>query len=197
MTRRDRSGRWARAAYYVNRMVFTKVQATYDIGRALPLGHSSLWLRSAAGFSPQRPDEPFANFFFGGFGNNYLDHGEEKRYREVESFPGAEINEIGGRNFVRSTLEWTLPPWRFSRVGTPGAYVSWLRPAAVRERRSSPISTMPSIRRRAISAGGQVDLQVQRAFRARHDLFGRRRRSRWPTACRRQGSSWSSLRVLR
>ena len=39
--------------YYVNRSVFTKVQATYDIGRALPLGHSSVWLRSAAGFSPQ------------------------------------------------------------------------------------------------------------------------------------------------
>jgi hypothetical protein len=113
----------------VNRSVFTKVQATYDIGRALPLGHSSVWLRSAAGFSPQPLDEPFANFYFGGFGNNYLDHGEEKRYREVESFPGAEINEIGGRNFLRSTLEWTLPPWRFSRVGTPGAYLSWLRPA--------------------------------------------------------------------
>jgi hypothetical protein len=144
--------------YYVNSMVFTKVQATHDIGAALPLGHSSLWLRSAAGFSPQSPGEPFANFFFGGFGNNYLDRGEEKRYREVESFPGAEINEIGGRNFVRSMLEWTLPPWRFSRVGTPGAYLSWLRPAVFVSGLATNLDQAP-IRRQAISAGGQVDLR--------------------------------------
>ena len=57
---------------YVNSDVFTRLRATYDQGFALPVGHSSVWLRGAAGFSPQRADEPFANFFFGGFGNNYL-----------------------------------------------------------------------------------------------------------------------------
>jgi len=144
--------------YYVNAMVFAKVQATHDIGVALPLGHSSIWLRSAAGFSPQAADEPFANFFFGGFGNNYLDRGEEKRYREVESFPGAEINEIGGRNFVRSMIEWNLPPWRFSRVGTPGAYLSWLRPALFVSGLGTNLDR-DDIRREAVSAGGQIDLR--------------------------------------
>ena len=57
-------------------------------------------------------DEPFANFFFGGFGNNYVDHGNEKRYREYYSFPGADLNAIPGRNFVKSTVEWNLPPMR-------------------------------------------------------------------------------------
>ena len=95
----------------------------------MPIGHSSIWLRTAGGFSPARPALPFANFFFGGFGNNYVDHGDEKRYRHFESFPGAELNEIGGRNFVKATLEWNLPPWRFRRVGTPGFYATWLRPA--------------------------------------------------------------------
>ena len=55
-----------------------------------------------AGFSPSDRDEPFANFFFGGFGNNYVDHHDEKRYREYYALPGAELNEIGGRNFVKS-----------------------------------------------------------------------------------------------
>ena len=45
------------------------------------------------------------------------------------SFPGAELNEIGGRNFVKSTIEWNLPPWRFRRAGTPGFYATWMRPA--------------------------------------------------------------------
>ena len=62
--------------------LFTRVHATYDQGAALPLPHSSIWLRSAAGFSPQSANEAFANFFFGAFGNNYVDHQEEKRYRE-------------------------------------------------------------------------------------------------------------------
>ena len=36
-------------------------------------------------------DDPFANFFFGGFGNNYVDRLEEKRYRQYYAFPGAEL----------------------------------------------------------------------------------------------------------
>ena len=60
--------------------------------------------------------EPFANFFFGGFGNNYVDHDDEKRYRETYAFPGAELNEIGGRNFLKSTVELNLPPLRFQRA---------------------------------------------------------------------------------
>jgi hypothetical protein len=175
--------------------VFTKVQATYDIGAALPLGHSSLWLRSAAGFSPQSPGEPFANFFFGGFGNNYLDRGEEKRYREVESFPGAEINEIGGRNFVRSMLEWNLPPWRFSRVGTPGAYLSWLRPALFASGLATNLDDS-SIRRQAISAGGQIDLRFS-VLSALDMTFSAGAAVRVANGVPPAGELMASLRVLR
>jgi hypothetical protein len=93
------------------------------------MGHSSIWLRNAAGLSPQNREEPFANFYFGGFGNNYVDHQTEQRYREYYSLPGAELNEIGGRNFTKSMVEWNLPPLHFSRAGTPGFYLTWMRPA--------------------------------------------------------------------
>jgi len=106
---------------YVNSTYFGRLLGTFDVGRPLPAPHSSLWLRTAAGFSPNDPDEPFANFYFGAFGNNYIDHLDEKRYRHYGSLPGADINEIGGRNFVRTLLEWNLPPWRFSGAGTPVA----------------------------------------------------------------------------
>ena len=193
----EKGQKWTLATrvYYVNRSVFTKVQATYDIGRALPLGHSSVWLRSAAGFSPQPLDEPFANFYFGGFGNNYLDRGEEKRYREVESFPGAQINEIGGRNFLRSMLEWTLPPWRFSRVGTPGAYISWLRPAMFVSALATNLDDA-AVRRRGISAGGQVDLRFS-VLSALDMTFSAGAAIRLANGVPKAGEFMASLKVLR
>ena len=127
----DEAGqRWSVVARVdnANSSAFAKVYATYDRGFPLELGHSSIWLRSAAGASPQPRDEPFANFFFGAFGNNYVDHGEEKRYRDYRAFPGLSLDEIGGRNFGKSMVEWNLPPLRFRRVGTP-ALRSWMRPA--------------------------------------------------------------------
>ena len=109
---------------YVDGTVVPKIYATYDKGLPLHVGHSSVWSRSAAGFSTGSRESPFANFFFGGFGNNYVDRLDEKRYREWSSFPGAELNEIAGRNFVKSTVEWNAPPWRFRRAGIPGFYAT-------------------------------------------------------------------------
>jgi hypothetical protein len=138
---------------------FTRLRGTADLGRPLPWEHSSIWLRTAAGFSPGPREEPFANFFFGGFGNNWIDRGDEKRYRAYYAFPGAELNEIGGRNFVRTTLEWNLPPRRFKRVGTPGAYLTWVRPALFVGGLFTNLDA-GAARREAVDAGGQLDFQL-------------------------------------
>ena len=139
--------------------LFTRVHATYDQGVALPIPHSSIWLRTAAGFSPSDADEPFANFFFGGFGNNYVDHLTEKRYREYYAMPGAELNEIGGRNFAKSTIEWNLPPLHFRRVGTPGFYLTWMRPAVFAGGLMTNLDAA-GIRRTVSTAGGQLDFRL-------------------------------------
>ena len=143
---------------YVNASVFTRLFGHYDTGWALPAGHSSVWVRTAGGVSPQRASEPFANFYFGGFGNNYVDRGEIKRFREHYAFPGARLNEIAGRNFVRSLVEWELPPIRFSRTGTPGFYLSFLRPALFAGGLVTNLDRS-GIRRTAATAGGQIDLR--------------------------------------
>ena len=44
-------------------------------------------------------------------------------------FPGAALNGIGGRNFVKTALELNLPPWRFGASARPGLHATWLRPA--------------------------------------------------------------------
>src|SRR5262245_66635168 len=93
---------------------------TYDRGFAIPVGHSSVWLRGAAGFSPSSRGDPFANFYFGGFGNNYVDHADEKRYRKYYSFPVREVNEVPGRHLVRGNIKWNLPQWRRRPSRTAG-----------------------------------------------------------------------------
>ena len=139
--------------------LFTKVRGRYDVGVPLPIGHSSVWFRQAAGFSPQDRAEPFANFYFGGFGNNYVDHKDEQRYRQYSSLPGTEINEIGGRNFVKSIVEWTVPPLRFSRAGTPGFYLTWMRPSAFVSGLVTNLDAREA-RRTVTNAGGQLDFRL-------------------------------------
>ena len=116
-------------ANYADGEATPQVRGRLDFGFQLPVGHASLWLRNAGGYGSGARDDPYANFFFGGFGNNYVDSRKEKRYREYYSFPGFEINEIGGRSFSRHMLEANLPPVVLESVGTPAFHLAWLRPA--------------------------------------------------------------------
>jgi len=88
-----------------------------DFGLPLPISYSSVWLRTSLGASTGERADPQANFFFGGFRNNYVDHQTEKRYRKFYTFPGSDINSIAGANYAKALVEWVLPPWRFRRVG--------------------------------------------------------------------------------
>jgi len=112
---------------YVNSDLIPQLLANFDIGLALPLRNSSLWLRSSAGVSDGDVEDPFANFFFGGFGNNKVDHGAVKRYRKFYAFPGLGLNQAGGRNYVKTVIDWNLPPIHFKRAGTPGFYLTTAR----------------------------------------------------------------------
>jgi len=126
----------------------------------LPLNHSAILLRASAGYAPGDRYEPFANFYFGGFGNNWVDHLSIKRYRAYYSFPGLELNEIGGTNFGKVGIEWALPPLRFRRFGFPALYCSW---AHLTLFSSALITNMDSVpdRRRAANLGTQLDLRMQ------------------------------------
>jgi hypothetical protein len=157
----DETGhKWLLAAQtnQVDGTMVPRFHAAFDRSLLVPARHSSIWFRGAAGFSPHDRAHPFANFYFGAFGNNWVDRGDEKRYRDVYSFPGADLNEIAGRTFVKSMLEWNLPPWRFTRVGTPGFYVSWARPALFVGNIVANPGSAP-VRRVVTDAGAQVDFR--------------------------------------
>jgi hypothetical protein len=112
---------------YVDGELLSRAYTNFDFGFLTPIDHSSIWLRSSAGYSFGDPEQTFSNFYFGGFGNNWVDHLSAKRYREYYSFPGLELNEIEANNYGKLTLEWTLPAVKFRRLGAPGFYANWMQ----------------------------------------------------------------------
>jgi hypothetical protein len=138
---------------------FPLFSGTLDTGLPLPLGNSSVWLRQAAGWSPGDRDEPFANFYFGGFGNNRVDYQEPRRYRDDTSFPGAELDDVAGTNYARSMLEWNLPPLRFERLGTLALYCSGARTSLFTSGIVTNVDRV-SDRRRLANVGAQTDFRL-------------------------------------
>jgi len=149
--RRTGTPRWA---------AFPFLEGTLDLGAPLPIPNSSLWLRTAGGWGDGDRAEPYANVFFGGFGNNYVDRLDVKRYRENISFPGAEINSVAGTRYAKAMLDLNLPPLRFRRVGIPAFYASWLRFSVF----GGALSANPDRaewRRNLMDIGAQADLRIQ------------------------------------
>ena len=144
----------------VNGTLFPRVSMDAAKGFLLPLDHSSLWFRAGAGsaLGPDRGD-PFAQFYFGGFANNWVDHRGIKQFRNTESFPGLEINQIGGATYGKAQVEWVSPPLRFRNVGTPSAYLRW---AGLSLFASGLVTDFDdtAIKRTITSIGAQVDIRL-------------------------------------
>jgi len=145
---------------YVKEEFYPAMVATLDLGVPLPLAHTSVWLRTAGGMSEDLKDDPFANFYFGGFGNNWVDRGKVKRYREWYSFPGLELNEVGGTNFAKGMVELNLPPLRFRRLGFPVLYASLARMSVFASALATNLDD-DTLRREVGNIGAQLDIQMQ------------------------------------
>lgn len=145
---------------FVSEEFYPALVAALDLGVPLPVNHSSVWLRTSGGMAEDLKDDPFANFFFGGFGNNWVDHGKVKRYREWYSFPGLELNEVGGTNFAKGIVELNLPPLRFRRLGVPALYASWARLTVFASALATNLDD-DTMRREVGNIGAQLDIQMQ------------------------------------
>lgn len=144
---------------YVNNKLYARLHSNFDCGFLLPIDHSSIWFRTYAGYSFGEREEPFANYYFGGFGNNWVDYKEISRYREYYSFPGVELNHINGTNFGKVIVEWTIPPLRFRQFGIPSFYFRWARLALF----SSAIMTNiddKTYSKSFVNIGSQLDIRI-------------------------------------
>ncbi|MBT9487670.1 MAG: hypothetical protein IV093_09195 [Rubrivivax sp.] len=135
-----------------------QLQGSVDLGWSLPWRHAALWSRTAAGASRGSADNPLANFYFGGFGNNRVDNGPVQRYREPGALPGFEIDAVSGRSFVRQQLDLLLPRVLFASAGVPDLHATWLRPQLF----AAALWTEPgrASARRYGTVGAQVDLRL-------------------------------------
>ena len=138
--------------------VFPHVWGEYSRGFLLPMRNSSLWISSAAGGAFGDARDPFANFYFGAFGNNWVDKGDFSRYREYFSFPGAHIDQIGGNDFAKGLAEWDLTPIHFRQLGSTKLYSNWARLALF----SGGLATNPASSDRSGYGdfGGQIDFRL-------------------------------------
>lgn len=142
---------------------FPKIYGGIDYGVPLPLANSSVWIYAHAGTGWGQRFNPLAAYYFGAFRNNYVDNRPEKRYREMESFPGFEIDEIAARSFAKLTGEVNLPPLRFAEIGTPVFYLSYIRPAVFAGAMATKAPDGSG--HRYYDAGGQLDLNFTVALR--------------------------------
>ena len=143
----------------IRRRIFARLTCDYDLALARLFPHSVLWARSSAGAASGDRDVALSNFYFGGFGNNWVDYQNEKRYRASYAFPGVELNELSGHTYVRGMLEWTLPAIRFRHIGVSTLYATWLRPALF----GAVLVTDPDFapyRVTTYNVGGQLDLRL-------------------------------------
>jgi hypothetical protein len=107
---------------------YPRLRAGVGFGFPTPIEHSSIWIFNAAGVSGGNSANALGSYYLGAFGNNYIDNGEIKRYRDYDSFPGFQIDGITARSFAKTLVEWNLPPVRFSDLGRPSFYLSYARP---------------------------------------------------------------------
>jgi len=106
---------------------YPQVISNFDLGFLLPLRNTSLWLRSSLGQSFGESDKSNSYFYFGGFGNNYLDYRSAQQYRDMSSFPGMEIDALSAMNYGKLAMDLNLKPLRFKRLGTKGFYSTYAR----------------------------------------------------------------------
>ena len=142
---------------------FTHFIAELDYGVPLPWSNASVWGYGSVGMAGGRKDSPLGSLYFGSFRNNYVDNRPEKRYRELEAFPGFEIDQIDARRFAKLIGEVNLPPLRFSELGTPSIYLSYARPALF----AGAMLTRNAAGENHdyMTVGGQVDLAFTLALR--------------------------------
>ena len=90
--------------------------AAYDRYFTWGFPHNSLHLKISAGWRHTKANLAIGKFYFGGFGNRYLETVPVKQYRKVFRFPGIPIYNLPTDRFLKIMVEHNLPPLRFAHL---------------------------------------------------------------------------------
>jgi hypothetical protein len=153
------SGNLAATGIRVNQDVTPQFLGNLDFGMALPIPHTSLWIRTAGGAANADRNNVAAPFYIGSFRNNYLDERAVARYRDYDSLPGFDLDQIRPLNFVREMAELNLPSYVFESAGTPGLFVRSFRPSVFAARLWADPGNA-SLHKEYTSIGAQADFRL-------------------------------------
>ena len=78
--------------------------------------HNTLHFKLAAGYHYDNKSLRQARFYFGGFGNRYVENENVKQYRKVFRFPGIPIYSLDAERFIKIMFENNFPPIRFVNI---------------------------------------------------------------------------------
>lgn len=113
----------------VGGQLYPFVSVSANGGLLLPvLRNTSLWLRNTAGYNLVDDGSVFSRTYFGGFQRNWVDRGGRSQSESLynwNAMPGAKLDQIAARGFLRSSLELDLQPIRFRNVGFLGFYPTY------------------------------------------------------------------------
>lgn len=112
--------------YLADGKFFPSLVLSLDEGVLLPfMRNTSGWLRMAVGQNFGDRTSSFGNEYFGGFRNNYVDHGDICRFRNINAMPGTDIDGIAAQSFCKATGEINFQPIRFRNTGLPYLYPTY------------------------------------------------------------------------
>ncbi|MDD2539372.1 MAG: hypothetical protein PHU90_08400, partial [Bacteroidales bacterium] len=100
-----------------------------------------------------------SHFYFGGFGNNYVDWQPSEQYRNTLSFPGAEIDALPAYNYVKTMGELNLFPVRLRGVGFTWLYPTYIQPSLFGTHLMTDFDRRDQMAH-IFNCGGQIDIQL-------------------------------------
>jgi len=148
------------SSYYVNNQLFPSIVSNQEAGFLIPnIRNTSLWIRNSIGQIKGNRQSVFSNFYFGGFGNNLIDWQPSEQYRNALSFPGAEINEIPARNYIKTLGELNLKPLRLRNIGTTWLYPTYIKTSLFSTHLLTNVFEN-NLRQNYFNIGFQTDIQL-------------------------------------
>ncbi len=115
--------------------------------------HNIFHLNISGGYSWKTERLVQGKFYFGGFGNRYVENVDANQYRKTFRFPGVPIYSLIANKFAKIMFEDVLPPVRFSDASIGQHYLSHFNLAFY----SQGLWTEPFKGVKYVDLGGQIN----------------------------------------
>ncbi|MFP4690393.1 MAG: YncE family protein [Bacteroidales bacterium] len=158
----EKGFRWEIAGQtkYAGQDLYPAIRSEQEVGFLVPhVRNTSFWIRNSIGQSFGQGSSPLSNFYLGGFRNNYVDWRDARQYRGSLAFPGADIDAISAKSFVRTMGELNLKPLRTRNLGSTWIYPTHIYTSFFGTHLATDLD-QSDLRRHLFNIGFQTDIEI-------------------------------------